>query len=80
MSLDQIIKMKKCNAIMIGKISALSSDKINKYKYITGAEILHSDQRIFTDCPTVKTFGKKKTKTIEDQREKPKYFLIRYVN
>ena len=27
------------------KISALSSGKIDKYEYLTGEEVLHSDQR-----------------------------------
>ena len=31
------------------KISALSSDKIDKYEYLTGEEILPSDQRRVTE-------------------------------
>ena len=47
------------------KISALSSDKIDKYKYYTGEEILPSDQSgimeqaKFTYSPLGKTFQKK---------------------
>ena len=57
------------------KISALSSDKIDKYKYLWGEEILPSnhnqiiEQAKFTYSPLGKAFEKKK-KTIEDQREK----------
>ena len=54
------------------KISSLSSDKIDKYKYLTGKEILPSDQsRIieqakFTYSPLGKAF-EKQIITIEDQ-------------
>ena len=54
------------------KISALSSGKINKYKYLTGEEILPSNQKQiiepakFTSSPLGKSF-EKQTKTIEDQ-------------
>ena len=54
------------------KISALLSDKIDKYEYLTGEEILPSNQQQiieqgkFTDYPLGKTF-EKQTKTIEDQ-------------
>ena len=54
------------------KISALSSDKYDKYEYLTGGEILLSDQsRIiehvkFTYSPLGKAF-EKQIKTIEDQ-------------
>ena len=54
------------------KISALSSGKIDKYEYLTGEEILPSDQsRIieqakFTYSPLAKAF-EKQIKTIEDQ-------------
>ena len=54
------------------KISALSSRKIDKYEYLTGEEILPSDQsRIieqakFTYSPLAKAF-EKQIKTIEDQ-------------
>ena len=50
------------------KISALSSGKIDKYEYLTGEEILPSDQsRIieqakFTYFPLGKAFEKKKKK------------------
>ena len=58
-----------------GKLSALSSDKIDKYEYFTGEEILPSNQQqiieqaTFTYSPLGKAF-EKQTKTIEDQREK----------
>ena len=55
------------------KILALSSRKIDKYEYLTGEEILPSNQqRIieqakFTYSPLGKTF-EKQTKTIKDQK------------
>ena len=54
------------------KLSALSSGKIDKYEYLTGKEILPSDQsRIigqgkFKYSPLSKAFGKQ-IKTMEDQ-------------
>ena len=54
------------------KISALSSGKIDKYEYLTGEEILPSnqkqiiEQRKFSYSPLGKAF-EKQTKTIEDQ-------------
>ena len=54
------------------KISALSSGKIDKCKYLTGEEILPSnqsqiiEQAKFTYSPLGKAF-EKQTKTIEDQ-------------
>ena len=54
------------------KISALLSGKINKYEYITGEEILPSNQQQiieqakFTYSPFGKAF-EKQTKTVEDQ-------------
>ena len=57
------------------KISALSSDKIDKYEFLTGKEILPSDQsRIieqvkFTYSPFSKAFEKQINK-IEDQWKK----------
>ena len=54
------------------KISALSSGKIDKYEYLTGVEILPSNQQQiiqqakFTYSPLGKAF-KKQIKTIEDQ-------------
>ena len=56
------------------KISALSSGKIDKYEYLTGEEILPSNQQKiieqakFTDSPLRKAF-EKQTKTIEDKGE-----------
>ena len=52
------------------KISALSSDTINKYEYLTGEEILPSNQKKivkeakFTYSPLWKAF-EKQTKTIK---------------
>ena len=52
-------------------ISALSSGKLDKYEYLTGKEILPSNQQQiiqqakFTYSPLGKAF-EKKTKTIED--------------
>ena len=57
------------------KISALSSGKIDKYEYLTGEEILPSNQQQiieqakFTYSPSGKAFDKQ-TKTIEDQGKK----------
>ena len=57
------------------KISALSSGKIDKYEYLTGEEILPSNQRQvieqakFTYSPLGKAF-EKQTKTIIDQGKK----------
>ena len=57
------------------KISDLSSGKIDKYEYLTGEEILPSNQQQiieqakFTYSPLGKTF-EKQTKTIEDKGEK----------
>ena len=57
------------------KISAWSSDKIHKYEYLTGKDILPSDQQQiieqtkFTYSPLGKAF-EKQIKTIEDQWEK----------
>ena len=57
------------------KRSALSSGKINKYEYLTGENMLPSNQKQiieqgkFTYSPLGKTF-EKQTKTIEDQGRK----------
>ena len=57
------------------KMSAISSGKIGKYDYLTGEEIIPSDQsRIteqakFTYCPLGKAF-ERQVKKIEDQKEK----------
>ena len=57
------------------KISAVSSGKIDKYEYLTGEEILPSNQQQiieqakFTYSPLGKAF-EKQTKTVEDQGEK----------
>ena len=37
--------MKNYNMILIAKISALSSGKIDKYEYLTGEEILPSNRQ-----------------------------------
>ena len=59
----------------VAKISALSSGKIDKYEYLTGKEIIPSDQKQLIEQIKFKygPLGKaleKQTKTIEDQREK----------
>ena len=57
------------------KISALSSGKIHKYEYLTGEDILPSNQQQiieqprFTYSPLGKAYGKQ-IKTIEDQGQK----------
>ena len=74
---DQIRDGKTTNNINreAGKISALSSGKIDKYEYLTGEEILPSNQQQiieqvkFTYSPLGKAF-EKQTKTIEDQGKK----------
>ena len=61
------------------KISALSSGKFDRYEYLTGEEILPSNQQQlieqakFTYSPLGKAF-QKQTKAIEDQGEKQKQF------
>ena len=57
------------------KISALSSGKIDKYEYLTGEEILPSNQKQIIEQAkfTYSTLGKtfeKQIKTIKDQGEK----------
>ena len=62
------------------KISALSSGKIDKYEYLTGEEILPSNQQQiieqtkFTYSPLGKVFDKQ-IKTIKDQGQKQIYAL-----
>ena len=67
------------------KISALSSGKLHKYEYLTGEDILPSNQQQiieqakFTYSPLGKAF-EKQIKTIKDQGKKTgwsiKYFKI----
>ena len=57
------------------KISVLSSGKIDKYEYLTGEEVLPSNQQQIIEQAkfTYSSLGKafeKQTKTIEDQGEK----------
>ena len=74
---DQIRDEKLQNDInrKVAKISALSSGKIDKYEYLTGEEILPSNQQQiieqakFTYSPLGKAF-EKQIKTIEDQEKK----------
>ena len=71
------LELKNCNMILIerSEISALSSDKIHKYEYLIGEEILPSNQQKiiekvkFTYSPLGKAF-EKQIKTIEDQGQK----------
>ena len=73
---DQIRDKKLQNDINreAAKISALSSGKIHKYDYLTGEDILPSNQQQiieqakFTYSPLGKVF-EKQIKTIEGQRE-----------
>ena len=61
--------------IEAAKTSALSSGKLDQYEYLTGEEILPSNQQQiieqtkFTYSPLGKAF-EKQTKTIEDQGKK----------
>ena len=74
---DQIIDEKLQYDInrKVAKISVLSSGKIDKYEYLTGEEILPSNQKQiteqakFTYSPLGKAF-EKQTKTNKDQGEK----------
>ena len=71
------LEMKNYNIILTAKISALSSGKIDKFDYITGKEIVPSDQRIVINQAkfTYSPFGKaleKQTKTIESQEKTDK--------
>ena len=78
MTTDDKIKVEKLQYDIkreAAKMLAISSGKIGKYDYLTGEEIIPSDQsRIteqakFTYCPLGKAF-QRQVKTIEDQREK----------
>ena len=66
------LKMKNYNMILIER---LSSGKLDKYEYLTGEEILPSNQQQiiqqakFTYSPLGKALDKQR-KTIEDQAEK----------
>ena len=77
MAIDDKIKAEKLQYDIrkeVAKIPALSSSKIDKYEYLTGEEILPSDQRRvieqakFSYFPLGKAF-EKQTKTIEDRRK-----------
>ena len=67
------LEMKNYNMILIEK--HLSSGKIHKHEYLTGEDILPSNQQQiieqakFTYSPQGKTF-EKQVKTIEDQGQK----------
>ena len=78
MTIDDKIRDEKLQHdinIEAAKISALLSDKIRKYEYLTGKDILPSnkqqiiEQAKFTYFPLAKAF-EKQIKTIEDQGEK----------
>ena len=78
MSIEDQIKDKKLQYDInreAAKISALSSGKLDKYEYLTGEEILPSNQQQiiqqakFTYSPLGKTIEKQR-KTIEDQGKK----------
>ena len=75
MTIEDQIKDEKLQYDINGeaaKISALSSGKIDKYEYLTGEEILPSNQQQIIEKAKF-TLGKafeKQIKTIEDQGEK----------
>ena len=78
MSIDDQIRDEKLQYDInreAAKISALSSGKIQKYEYLTGEDILPSNQQQiieqakFTYSPLGKAF-EKQIKTTEDQGEK----------
>ena len=72
---DQILRLQHDINREAAKIPALSSGKLDKYEYLTGEEILPSNQQQiiqqakFNYSPLGKAF-KKQIKTIEDQGEK----------
>ena len=74
MTIDDQIRDEKLQQREAAKISVLSSGKIDKYEYLTGEEILPSNQKQiieqakFTYSPQGKAF-EKQTQTIEDQRK-----------
>ena len=78
MTIDDKIRGEKLQYVInreVAKISVLSSGKFDKYEYLTGEEILPSDQsRIveeakFTYFSLGKTF-EKEIKKIDEQRKK----------
>ena len=78
MTIEDQIKDEKRQYVInreAAKISALSSSKIDKYEYLTGEEILPSNQQQiiqqtkFAYCPLGKAL-EKQIKTIEDQGKK----------
>ena len=78
MTIDDQIRDEKLKYNIIrdaAKISAWSSNKIGKYEYLTGEEILPFNQKRiieqakFTYSPLEKAF-EKQIKTIEDQEKK----------
>ena len=78
------LEIKNCNMILTeaAKISVLSSWKMDKYKYLSGEEMLPPDQSRVTDqakfpyFPLGKPF-EKQSKTIEDEGEKHGKQLIK---
>ena len=78
MTIDDQIRDKKLEYDInreAAKISALLSGKIHKYEYITGEDILPSDQQQIIEQSefTYSSLGKafeKQIKTIEDQEQK----------
>ena len=58
------------------KISALSSGKFDKYEYLTGEEVLPSNQQQVIEQVKFTYSFEKQTKTIEDQGEKQKQLMI----
>ena len=78
MTIDDKIRVEKLQYDInreAAKISALSSDNIHKYEYLTGEDILPTnkqqiiEQAKFTYSPSGNAF-EKQIKTIEDQGEK----------
>ena len=75
MTIDDQIRDEKLQQREAAKISVLSSGKIDKYEYLTGEEILPSNQKQIieqaklTYSPQGKAF-ENQIKTIEDQEEK----------
>ena len=78
MTIDYQIRDEKLQYVInreAAKISALSSNKINKYEYLTGEEILPFNQKQMIEqanstYSALGTAFEKQIKTIEDQGEK----------
>ena len=72
MTIDDQIRDKKIQYDInreTAKISALSSGKIDQYEYLTGKEILTSNQKQIIERAKFTYYLLKQTKKIEEQRK-----------